>query len=145
MFRLLVITFAVLAVVSAVVRVEAQGETPQVAMGTPVTWTYNATPATTVMTVAIVDNPSPPPTALFEPETVGIAVGDTVIWTNLDESATGNQHTATSDAADPSGDAVFDSDVLVPGASYAHTFDTAGEFTYFCAIHPNMMGVINVS
>jgi len=142
-----VIIAAILVVVPVASFAGAEETMFQVAMGTPVVWTYQATPATAAVTVAIVDNPEPAPApkGLFEPQTVDIAVGSTVIWTNLDHSGGFAQHTATAEGTTPDGDPLFDTGVLDPGSSNAHTFDTAGEFPYFCAFHPDMTGVIRVS
>src|SRR3954468_9463650 len=46
-------------------------------------------------------------------------------------------HTVTSDFAD--------SGVLEPGQTFSHTFGESGEFSYACAIHPQMTGTIRVS
>lgn len=67
----------------------------------------------------------------FSPRTITISVGTTVIWTN----AGNNLHTVTSGTPDNAG-AVFDSPgVLSPGAQFSFTFNTAGQFDYFCRIH----------
>ncbi|MGE5594746.1 MAG: plastocyanin/azurin family copper-binding protein [Hyphomicrobiales bacterium] len=50
-------------------------------------------------------------------------------------------HTATSDAGvSPA----FDTGMLQPGQSGSVTFNSAGTFTYFCQVHPNMHGTITV-
>jgi plastocyanin len=86
-------------------------------------------------TVAIVDN-------AFEAESIKVAPGTTVIWTN--ESTNPNsRHTVTSDEVDAEGKPIFDSGsdfeepdkFLAPGMSFSYTFDTAGEYPYYCAIH----------
>ncbi len=64
------------------------------------------------------------------PDTV--SVGDTVTVTN--EDAVGHTWTAT--------DGEFDSGSLAGGESFEYTFEEAGEFDYFCAIHPQMTGSI---
>jgi plastocyanin len=63
-----------------------------------------------------------------------VGVGDTVTVTNDDSVA----HTWT--AAD--GD--FDSGSLAEGESFEHTFDEAGEYDFFCSVHPDMTGSITV-
>lgn len=70
----------------------------------------------------------------FSPESLEIPVGTTVTWTNVGEAP----HTATSDSG------IFDSGRLEPGESFSITFDEAGEFSYFCAVHPRMTGSIVV-
>jgi plastocyanin len=41
-------------------------------------------------------------------------------------------------------DKSFRSKVLDTGESYTFTFTTAGVFTYFCSIHPQMTGKVIV-
>ena len=68
----------------------------------------------------------------------------TVTWTNDDTQP----HTVVSGAnAQPSGE--FDSSpnfnpLIAPGATFEHTFTQAGEFPYYCALHPNMVGTVSV-
>jgi plastocyanin len=64
-----------------------------------------------------------------------IALGTTVTWTNDDP---GVMHTVT--AADGS----FDSGFLETGESFSYTFNTPGEFEYFCVPHPWMRARIVV-
>jgi plastocyanin len=71
----------------------------------------------------------------FAPSTLEIQVGDTVTWTNDDDT----EHTVTAS------DGLFDSGQLAEGGTFAFTFDTAGEYSYFCAIHPEMQGRVVVS
>lgn len=73
----------------------------------------------------------------FSPGSVTVGIGDTVTWTN---NQAGVPHTVTSDTA-----GVMDSGTLASGATYAKTFDAAGTFTYFCAIHPTMTGTVIVT
>jgi plastocyanin len=71
----------------------------------------------------------------FSPATVEIQVGDTVTWTNDDDT----EHTVTAS------DGLFDSGELAEGATFSFTFETAGEFSYFCAFHPDMQGRVVVT
>jgi plastocyanin len=71
----------------------------------------------------------------FQPASLTVTAGSTVTWTNSGAVP----HTVTSDSG------AFDSGVLQPGASFSHTFDTAGTFSYLCTIHPNMTGAITVT
>lgn len=70
----------------------------------------------------------------FQPSTMMVPVGTTVTWTNMDNVA----HTSTSD------NGAWDSGPINTGASYHHTFTTAGTFTYHCTFHPYMHGTIVV-
>ena len=74
---------------------------------------------------------------LFVPESLSVKTGTTVTWANDDD---GLAHTVT--AADGS----FDSGRLGSGATFSHTFDTAGTFAYQCTIHPqSMQGTVVVT
>jgi plastocyanin len=79
--------------------------------------------------------------ACFSPASLTINAGDTVEWTNADTAA----HTVTggSPADGPSG--VFDSSLIMGGASFENTFDEAGNYDYFCMVHPWMVGNIQVN
>jgi plastocyanin len=68
----------------------------------------------------------------FQPATVEIAVGGAVTWTNADTAV----HTVKGDG--------WGSGDLAQGATYSHSFDTAGTFAYSCGIHPTMTGEIVV-
>ena len=70
----------------------------------------------------------------FHPATLTIAPGTTVRFVNDD----GEAHTVT--ASDKS----FDSTGLDTGDAWTHKFSKPGTFTYFCALHPYMKGVIDV-
>ena len=77
----------------------------------------------------------------YIPHTVEISVGDTVQWTNDDTAA----HTVTSGSSTDGPDGVFDSSLFMAGTTFEHTFDEAGEYQYFCMVHPWMVGVVQVS
>ncbi|WP_147125705.1 cupredoxin domain-containing protein [Shimia ponticola] len=70
----------------------------------------------------------------FAPGDLTISVGDSVEFTNSDSAP----HTATAD------DGSFDTGMLRGGDQAKITFDTAGEFEYFCAVHPHMRAKITV-
>ena len=75
----------------------------------------------------------------FDPSTIEVGAGSTVTWTNED----GVTHTVT--AGTPgSAEETFD-ESLDGGASAEVTFDEAGTFPYFCAIHTDMTGEVVVS
>ena len=71
----------------------------------------------------------------FQPSPITINVGDRVRWTNND----GIAHTTTS--TDTS---LWKSGSLNPGVGFPWTFDTPGTFSYFCSIHPDMKGEVEV-
>ena len=89
--------------------------------------TQAAAPAGKVVEVKV-DNFS------FSPQTITIAAGTTVIWTNRDDIP----HTVVSD------DKVFKSKVLDTDEKFSYTFDKAGNFPYFCSVHPKMTGKVIV-
>jgi plastocyanin len=70
----------------------------------------------------------------FSPQTITISPGTTVIWTNRDDIP----HTVVSD------DKVFKSKVLDTDEKFSFTFDKAGNFPYFCSVHPKMTGKVIV-
>ena len=91
-------------------------------------------------TVSIVEGSSALTTDAYAPNPIQVSVGGTVTWTNDDAQP----HTATSgENATPDGD--FDSGIMAPGATFEHTFTEAGEYPYFCLLHPNQVGTVSVS
>ena len=79
--------------------------------------------------------------ACYLPQDITISTGDTVQWDNVDTAA----HTVTggSPADGPSG--VFDSSLLMAGLDYSFTFNDAGNYDYFCMVHPWMVGSVTVN
>ena len=77
----------------------------------------------------------------YIPANITINAGDTVEWVNVDTAA----HTVTggSPADGPSG--VFDSSLVMGGAVYSFTFEEAGNYDYFCMVHPWMVGSVTVN
>jgi plastocyanin len=69
----------------------------------------------------------------FTPANMTVKKGTTVVWTNMDPV----DHTVTAET--------FSSSTLEPGDSFTYTFDTAGEYPYGCAFHPQMTGKIIVT
>ncbi|MYB46655.1 MAG: hypothetical protein F4X71_02805 [Cenarchaeum sp. SB0662_bin_33] len=77
----------------------------------------------------------------FVPPVVTININEKIVWKNVDTAA----HTVTSGVLSDGGpDGVFDSGLFVPGVEFSHTFDTPGEYPYFCIVHPWMAGLIVV-
>ena len=78
----------------------------------------------------------------YVPNPAEVKVGESVTWTNDDSQI----HTATSGTVggEDSG-SVFDSGILSPKATFDFTFDTAGEYDFYCTLHPQMFGKVVVS
>jgi plastocyanin len=72
----------------------------------------------------------------FAPKAVEAKVGEKITWTNDDAAP----HTVTAKSG-----AELDSGSLAQGASFSFTPEKAGTIEYFCAIHPSMVGTIEVS
>jgi nitrite reductase (NO-forming) len=90
--------------------------------------------------VSIVPGSSSLTTDAYAPNPIEVGVGDTITWTNDDTQP----HTATSgEAVTPDGN--FDSGIMAPAATFDFTFTEAGEYPYFCLLHPNMVGTVSVS
>jgi nitrite reductase (NO-forming) len=90
--------------------------------------------------VSITTGSSTKTTDAFQPNPAQVSVGSTVTWTNDDAQP----HTVNSgENATPDG--TFDSGILAPAATYDFTFTEAGEYPYFCLLHPNMVGTVSVS
>jgi nitrite reductase (NO-forming) len=104
----------------------------------PSTNNNNAIPVSIVKGAATLANKA------FSPDHVKIKIGNTVIWTNNDN----NIHTVTSGIANtPNVGEAFDSgltSLISPSKTYSHKFTNAGQFTYFCRLHPTMVGEIEV-
>jgi len=78
----------------------------------------------------------------YQPDTEQVRIGETVIWTNDNDAL----HTVTSGSGtDENMGAKFDSGMMATGKTFEHTFTTAGEYPYFCTIHPDMIGKVIVS
>jgi plastocyanin len=70
----------------------------------------------------------------FSPGSVSTTLGGSVTWTFKDATA----HTTTSDQG------FWDSGTRSGGATYSHTFASAGTFAYHCTIHAMMRGTVKV-
>ncbi len=76
----------------------------------------------------------------FLPSEVTIGVGESVTWYNDSTTA----HTVTSGNPEDGPDSVFDSSLFLAGNTFSHTFTEAGQYEYFCSIHPWMQGIVTV-
>jgi plastocyanin len=97
------------------------------------------------VSVSIVPGASSKSTDAYSPNPVNAKVGDTVTWTNDDSQP----HTVTSGSSGTP-DKKFDSSpnfqpLLVPKGTFKHTFTEAGDYPYYCGLHPNMVGTVKVA
>jgi plastocyanin len=75
-----------------------------------------------------------PGTTGYAPANFTISAGKTVTWANED--------TTTPTVTSTTG--LFDSGILNPGQTYAHTFTQAGVYSYYCTLHSWMKGNVTV-
>jgi plastocyanin len=71
----------------------------------------------------------------FTPTVITVHPGDTVFWKNGDSVP----HTAT--ARDGKS---FDTGTIDPGATGKAVFPKSGHYEYYCAVHPDMRGTVDV-
>ena len=69
----------------------------------------------------------------FTPAELKVKVGDTVTWTNHDDIP----HTVVSAGK-------FRSKTMDTDNSFSFTFTSAGDYKFFCSLHPHMTGMIKV-
>jgi plastocyanin len=83
----------------------------------------------------------------YIPNPLEANVGDTVTWINDDFTT----HTATSGDPGSGSTGIFggseDSPEIIgpEGDTQSYTFDEAGEFPYYCTLHPSMVGTVVVT
>src|SRR5438094_10665672 len=70
----------------------------------------------------------------FGPDTLTVPANSTVTWVNKDDVP----HVIASN------DGVFKSKALDTDDKYSYTFSKAGTYSYYCSIHPKMVGKIVV-
>ena len=70
----------------------------------------------------------------FGPETLSVPTNSTVTWVNKDDVP----HVIASN------DGLFKSKALDTDDKYSYTFTKAGTYSYYCSIHPKMVGKILV-
>ncbi len=68
----------------------------------------------------------------FSPKEVKIKAGTTVVWTNQDPIP----HSVKMAGVQPV--------ELEKGQGFEYTFAVAGEYSYYCGLHPSMQGTITV-
>ena len=105
----------------------------------------STTSAGTVTAVSIAaGSTSPTNGKFFVPDKVETKVGSMVTWTNDDTTF----HTVTSgkvEGSTPTPDKVFDSSIIKSKGTFSFVFEKAGEYGYYCSLHPYMTGKVTVS
>jgi len=93
------------------------------------------TTAVSPQTVSIAPGSSNPAASEFYvPSEITVPTGTTITWTNDDNTI----HTVTEQ------EGLFDSGIMSPRSIWKYTFDTTGEFDYYCSLHPFMTGIVIV-
>lgn len=98
----------------------------------------STTPTTHISMVSGSSNPNNK--VFYDPTPAKVKTSTTITWTNDDTLP----HTVTSGNADTGPSGEFDSGIVMGGGSFTHTFDKAGSFDYYCALHPYMIGQVIV-
>ena len=106
----------------------------------------NSRPASPLLTSVSIVNGASVPTNIdfYAPNNVEISVGSMVTWKNDDTAS----HTVTSGTIQnntPTPDGKFDSGIINAGNSFPFVFEKAGEYPYYCTIHPWMTGKVTAS
>ena len=77
----------------------------------------------------------------FDPQIIRVDTGTEVTWTNEGDAS----HTVVNQETEQyqEGD-LFNSGMIESGQDYSHTFEEAGEYPYYCDLHPQMRGRVIV-
>ncbi len=111
-------------------------------MGNDTSMMMNATLAYAQEAVSISPGSSnPSATQFFVPPEITVSSGTTVTWTNHDTTI----HTVVEGTPGAGATPAFDSSIIAPTATWENTFDKAGEFNYYCSLHPFMTGKVTVT
>jgi plastocyanin len=146
-------SIAILGIVAVVALGASLGSLPYALVSAQQTNSSNSSSMTSTNStggnsVSIVPNASTMADKAFAPNPLNAKVGDTVTWTNKDTTF----HTVTSGTgpSDTTHGKAFDSGLSGPtalttqGKTFSHKFMTAGEFPYYCQLHPTMVGKVVV-
>lgn len=96
--------------------------------------TVQATPAVGVMNVSIHNY-------AYQPAVIQVVWGTTVTWKNQDAAV----HSVILPHIIDSENDIRESGPLAQGKSFDYTFLARGTFQYYCAEHPNMVGIVMVT
>jgi plastocyanin len=73
----------------------------------------------------------------YDPETITVPVGATITWSNEEEDPRNSHNVIDANGA-------FESTLTYPGETWSFTFDTPGEYVYYCDLHEGMYGKVIV-
>ncbi|MDF2424706.1 MAG: plastocyanin/azurin family copper-binding protein, partial [Nitrosopumilus sp.] len=76
----------------------------------------------------------------YIPYHVTVSAGEEITWSNDDSAA----HSVTS-GLPGAPDGIFDSSLFMAGGTFSVTLDDAGEYPYYCVVHPWMKGMVTVN
>ena len=77
----------------------------------------------------------------YIPYHISVSAGEEITWSNDDSAA----HTVTSGTPADGADGLFDSSLFMASGTFSVTLDEAGDYPYFCMVHPWMTGIITVN
>jgi hypothetical protein len=72
---------------------------------------------------------------------LSVTAGQPLFFNNVDAVP----HTVTAGTPNEPETATFDSGLLTPGSNYEVSFDEAGVYSLFCALHPDMVATVTVT
>jgi predicted secreted protein with PEFG-CTERM motif len=85
-------------------------------------------------------------TDAYSPNPVQANVGDTVVWTNKDSTIHTNlSGDPTNGATGDFGGTTDNPTIIPPNGTMEYTFEEAGEFPFWCNLHPAMIGSVIVA
>ena len=104
----------------------------------------NETDRNSKFSISISPGSSSPENKIFyDPSSIKIEEGTQVTWINTDQNM---PHTVTSGNPDQGPSGIFDSGIINGDDSmYKFTFDTKGEYNYYCTLHPWMTAKVIVN
>lgn len=101
--------------------------------------TAKPTPAKTSLKYIAIRNQAGANPFGFSPQRIVIARGTRIVWNNVSSQP----HTVTAMGSHP----LFNSGVvklIAPHHQWSFVFRRAGQYSYYCVVHPYMVGVITV-
>ena len=144
-YALMAILMASLALVAPIGSASATTGTNATTGTTGNTTGTSTTSADGSNSVSIVSGATSLTDTAYSPNPIQVSVGTTVTWTNNDSQP----HTVTS-GSNGQPDNKFNSSpnftpLMNAGQTFSFTFTQAGDYPYFCLLHPNMVGTVSVS